>query len=74
MDCHASAFEPFTAWRLRFPSAAGQCLFNEVQALIESITADHAIVWKRPDAMNWIESLDHVPAPHRERIDPELTA
>ena len=59
---------------LGFAPAAREGLFDEIEALIQPVAADHAVVREGPDAVNGIVRPDHVRAPHRERVDPQLAA
>ncbi len=71
---NAAAFPPFVAVRSGLAPAAGEGFFDQVEALIEPIAADHAVVGKGPDAVNRIVRLNHVLAAHRERVDTQLAA
>ena len=74
MDGDAAAFQPFVAVGFGLAPAAGEGLFDEIEALIQPVAADHAIVRERPDAVNGIVRPDHVRAPDREGVDPQLAA
>ena len=74
MDGDAAAFQPFVAIGFGFAPAAREGLFDEIEALIQPIAADHAVVREGPDAVNRIARLNHVLAPHREWVDTQLAA
>ena len=66
------AFQPFVAVGFGLAPAAGEGLFDEIEALIQPIAADHAVVREGPDAVNGIVRPDHVLAPNREWVDTQL--
>ena len=63
MDGGTLAFQPFVAVGFGLAPAAGEGLFDEIEALIQPVAADHAVVREGPDAVNGIVRPDHVLAP-----------
>ena len=74
MDGDAAAFQPFVAVGFRLAPAAGEGLLDKIEALIQPVAADHAVVRERPDAVHGIVRLDHVLATDREWVDAQLAA
>jgi len=73
MDGDTATFQPFVAVRFGSP-CRWRGLFDEIEALIQTIAADDAVVRRRPDAVNGIARPDHVLAPHRKWVNPQLAA
>ena len=74
MDGDAPAFQPVVAGGFGLAPAAGEGLFDQIEALIQPVAAEHAIVREGPDAVHGIVLPDHVGAADRERIDSQLAA
>src|SRR5580700_5983028 len=73
MDGDTAALEPFVAFRFAFASNC-EGLFDEIEALIQAVAANHAVVRKGPDAVNGIARPDHVRAPYREWVNLQLAS
>src|SRR5689334_9191283 len=69
MSGDSRAFQPILIVWFFFASAAGKCLFDKLETLIEAIAADHGVVRCGPDTVYRIVPLKHVSSPHCERID-----
>ena len=54
VDGDAAAFQPLVAVGLRLAPAAREGLFDEIEALVQPVAADHAVVRERPDAVHGI--------------------
>src|SRR5580700_902644 len=68
MDGDTAALEPFVAFRFGLASSR-EGLFYEIEALIQSVAANHAVVREGPDTVNGIVRPDHVRAPYREWVN-----
>ena len=74
MDGDTAAFQPFVAVGFGLAPAAREGVFDEIEALIQPVAADHSVVREGPDAVNGIARPDHVRAPDCEWVDTQLAA
>ena len=74
MDGDSRAFQPFVAVGLFLAPAACERFFDEIEALVQPIAADHAVVREGQMLCTGSCGLHHVLPPDRERIDAQLAA
>ena len=68
------AFQPVVALRFLVAPAAREGLLYKVEALIEAVARDDAVVRRRIDVDEGIVGSDDVLPPHRERVDAQFKA